>query len=357
MSLKLSQFTKSIGFHTLFWIGVWFYYMYFFSYSSNNQSYAFWFSTCLMPVTMITTYVVTSYLIPHYLVIKKLRLFVLYIIYTMIISSYVVLLSIFGCFILLTEAEMGRMPPLSRDFWFVLALVYLVVIAVSSLRIMQLGDRNLSIAQSKEKELLQRDLFLKDQELSLLKKQIHPHFLFNSLNTIYSLAVRQADHTPEVILKLSNLLDYLLYQSGKHVVSLQKELDHLHNYISLEKVRFHDSLIAHFDIDRVLEPLELPPMLLLPLVENAFKHGVLIDDILTIQIVCTYEDKRLYFGVTNSANSNQKTSNEGLGISTLIKRLNLLYPQRHTLTSRFEHNCYLAELTLLHPQNIQHGEV
>lgn len=352
-----NNFAKRILLQTLFWLGVWFYFMYFFSYSSNNKDFAFWFSICLMPVTMITTYLVTGYLIPKYLVAKRYGLFALYTSYTLIISSYAIMLSIFGCFIILSEVDMDNMPPLSRNFWFVLALVYLVVGAVSAVRIMQLGYRNLNKAQALEKDMLQRELFVKDQELSYLKKQIHPHFLFNSLNTIYSLSVRRMENTPEVILKLSNLLDYLLYQTNKPLVGLDSEFAHLQDYVALEKIRFRDTLIVNVDFDAINDQISLPPMLFLPLVENAFKHGLVRDDKLQINMQCKMEHAQLRFTISNTADEANTISGGGIGLSNLRKRLKLLYPNRHSLKTYYEAGKYLAELQIDEPKKISNAEV
>ena len=139
--------------------------------------------------------------------------------------------------------------------------------------------------------MLSTQLQFKDQELSYLKKQIHPHFLFNTLNTIYGLALKQSSHTPEVILKLSNLLDYILYQVDRPRVSLKKEIEHIEEYIELEKIRFQDSLQVEWSTDPVDELIEVAPMLLIPLVENAFKHGDLIDGYLKIETSIKLQDQ------------------------------------------------------------------
>ena len=103
--------------------------------------------------------------------------------------------------------------------------------------------------------------------------QIHPHFLFNSLNTIYGFALKKSDDAPEMILKLSNLLDYILYQIEKPQVLLTDEINHLMDYVSLEKMRFHDTLDVTFNIENINESTKIAPMLLLPFIENSFKHG------------------------------------------------------------------------------------
>ena len=129
------------------------------------------------------------------------------------------------------------------------------------------------------------------------------------------------------------------------------------NYVSLEKIRFHDTLITTFDRSILTSPLELPPMLLLPLVENAFKHGAVINDVLEVRVHCAYKDQRLCFRVTNTVQSKITKNKSGLGLSILEKRLALLYPRRHSLKGTHIGDYYRAELIIIDPQTLTHEEV
>jgi hypothetical protein len=131
MNLSQINNSKFILFHLLFWIGVWFFFVYFFSYNSNNTNYVTWFSSFLLPVTMITTYFVVYYLIPNYLLTKKYKYFFLYSIYTLVFSTYLIIIAIFGSLLFFTNMEIHNIPPMSRNYIFVLILVYLVVFIVS----------------------------------------------------------------------------------------------------------------------------------------------------------------------------------------------------------------------------------
>ena len=126
-----------------------------------------------------------------------------------------------------------------------------------------------------ENKILETQLKLKEQQLNYLKMQIHPHFLFNTLNTMYGFALKKADDTPEMILKLSNLLDYLLYKVDKPFVLLADDIDHIKDYIELEKMRFNETLKIHFSTQNISENIKIAPMLLLPFIENSFKHGAI----------------------------------------------------------------------------------
>lgn len=347
MNVSLLHKGKFIPIHFLLWIGVWFFFVYFFSYNSNNANYVTWFSSFLLPITMFTTYFMVYYLIPKYLLYKKYFLFILYCFYTLIFSTYLILISIFASFVFLSNMEFQRMPPMSRNFVFVLILVYLVVGIFSFVNLL---NRNfLAISKNKELEnkILETQLQIKEQELNYLKKQIHPHFLFNTLNTIYGLALKQSKNTPDVILKLSNLLDYILYQINKPKVRLQEEISHVKEYLELEKIRFQDTLKVSFTSEEIPDNVEVAPMLLIPFVENAFKHGAFIDGFLHVDIRITFYENLLKFTINNSVKSQEKMEiNKGIGLKNIKKRLDILYPNAYDLRLQNDANCYEVYLSI-----------
>jgi len=324
--------TRFVGLHLVFWVGVWFFFIYFFSYNTTNSAYVIWFSSFLLPVTMLTTYFTVYVLLPKYLLVKKYGLFILYGLYTIVLSTYLILLSIFGSFMFLSNLKITQVPPMSRNFVFVLLLVFLVVSAVSFVRLLTHNFQTISRNKELENKLLEGQLKFKEQELQYLKKQIHPHFLFNTLNTIYGFSLKQSKQTPEVILKLSNLLDYILYQVQKPKVPLQEEVLHIKEYISLEKIRFQDTLKISFVMDEINENLQVAPMLFIPFVENAFKHGSIIDGFLTIEIVIKMKGTELEFTMKNSNKQDMDSpASKGVGLDNITKRLNLLYKENYEL--------------------------
>src|SRR5690606_22886762 len=186
--------------------------------------------------------------------------------------------------IYLSDFQYANMAPISRNLLFVATAVYLVVIIVSAFKLLKLNLNHAEKTKVLETKILETQLKLKEQELHYLKMQIHPHFLFNTLNTMYGFALKKADETPEMILKLSNLLDYLLYQVDKPFVLLTQEIQHIEDYIALENLRFNDTLAVTFNYYHILETTKIAPMLLLPFVENSFKHGGLKSGKLSINI-------------------------------------------------------------------------
>jgi two-component system, LytTR family, sensor kinase len=173
-------------------------------------------------------------------------------------------------------------------------------------------------------------------ELSFLKAQVHPHFFFNTLNNLYSLTLHKSDRAPEVVLKLSSLMSYMLYESGAPDVPLDKEIANLENYIALEQLRFGNRLSLTFEkAVTPSDPIRIPPLILLTFVENSFKHGMsqTIGNG-RIDIALKANPHELIFRIENSIgeppSSNSSPSN-GLGLTNVIRRLALLYGSNYRL--------------------------
>lgn len=165
-------------------------------------------------------------------------------------------------------------------------------------------------------------------ELNYLKSQTNPHFLFNTLNNIYSLAMVKSDQTPETILRLSKILRYMLYEAGGPYIAIGQELKIIGDYISLEQLRYDDTLRVNFNYDVEDMKQALPPLLLMPLVENAFKHGVSeTRDRPFIDIHLSIVRRQLAFFVRNSTETDTGGGKikENIGLSNLRRQLELLY--------------------------------
>ncbi|AXT54840.1 histidine kinase [Aquimarina sp. AD1] len=336
----------SILLHAIFWVVVLFSYTYFFGYNTNDISYVFSFSLFLMPVTIGTTYAVTDILIPKYLINEKYILFIIYCIYTIIISTFFIVISFFYGLIFLSSLKYEGMAPMTRSPFFLFIAVYFVVFIASALNLAQHNYKSRTANQELKNRILEAQLKLKEQELNYLKMQIHPHFLFNTLNTLYGFALEKSDDTPEMILKLSNLLDYLLYQSDKPLVSLQEEINHIEDYVALEKMRFSDVLDISLQVENIKNTIQIAPMLLIPFVENSFKHGQIVDQKLSIYIHLKYIDNEIHFLIKNSIHSFTEKSKKGIGLNNIKKRLSLVYRDNHELTVLENQNWYTVQLIL-----------
>ncbi len=185
-------------------------------------------------------------------------------------------------------------------------------------------------------------------ELKFLKSQINPHFLFNSLNNLYALTLSKSDAAPEVVLRLSNILRYILYESGEGSVSVSKEMQHVNDYVSVERLRLGDSVRIDVDIDKYLNDEYIEPMLFLTLVENAFKHSEnVIPEKRFIKIHAKSLDNGFRFLIENSYNpSKNHQEHGGIGMVNIKKRLNLIYPNNHDLKASTSDGVYRVDLII-----------
>jgi two-component system LytT family sensor kinase len=191
----------------------------------------------------------------------------------------------------------------------------------------------------------------RDAELQFLRAQIHPHFLFNTLNNLYGLALQQSPNTPDSILRLSGLLDFILYECNAEQIPLEKEIKLIRDYIELERLRFGARLHLEFDHENPPVSIQIAPLLLLPFVENAFKHGAgATNEPVSIRISLHLRERRLFFQVENSKPGKQTTVREngskGIGLRNVEKRLELLYPGRYNLEKIDGDDLFLAALSI-----------
>jgi len=185
-------------------------------------------------------------------------------------------------------------------------------------------------------------------ELSLLKSQISPHFLFNILNSLYALSLGKSDKTPDVILQLSDILRYSLYETQEREVAVLKEVAIIETYIAIEKIRIPATASVVFNHENLDDTVRIAPMLLLPLIENAFKHGV-DSSIGPSHIRASLHKKgdKLIFTCENSYKESKASTVGGIGIRNIQKRLELLYPSRHAFHIEKNEGMFNATLILL----------
>lgn len=187
-------------------------------------------------------------------------------------------------------------------------------------------------------------------ELSFLKSQIHPHFLFNTLNNLYALTLIKSDKTPEIVLKLSDLLDYMIYNSNEEFVSLAKEIEILNSYIELEKMRYNERLNLQFTIQGEVNGYRIAPLILLPFIENSFKHGASNDRTQPlININLNIEKSHMTLRVINSVPVDiieDDTVAQGIGLKNVKRRLELIYPGEHELNIKSGNKQYEVRLKI-----------
>ncbi len=184
-------------------------------------------------------------------------------------------------------------------------------------------------------------------ELSFLKSQIHPHFLFNSLNSIYYLSISKDDKAPESIMRLSNFLRFVTTESDKDFIPLETEIHTLGEYLELQKLRASDKLYVSFEVEGNPEFRKIIPLVFLPFVENAFKYGVSARSESSIEIKIHIDKGILDFNISNTIFPVQKgISQSGVGLENIRKRLDLAYPGRHTLEIKEENKMFNVSLNI-----------
>lgn len=189
-----------------------------------------------------------------------------------------------------------------------------------------------------------------EAELRFLKAQVNPHFLFNALNNIYSLSFNESKQAPEMILRLSDMMSYMLYEGRSDQVSLKSEINYLQNYISLQQLKKEGEMRISFLVDPSLPNVQVYPLLFIPFFENAFKHGNLENtDSGWLQASIKYEDHQLKLQVRNSCREQQSdrpSTEGGVGLTNIHQRLALLYPNRYSLQMSREDDVFSVQLKI-----------
>ena len=183
-------------------------------------------------------------------------------------------------------------------------------------------------------------------ELSFLKSQINPHFFFNTLNNIYSLAIVKSEQTAPAVMKLSSIMRYILSETEKDFVPLSNEIEFTKNYIELQQMRLTDKVTVVFNTTGVIDEMQIAPLLFIPFVENAFKYGVSTKEATTIDIQIHASATQIIFEAKNTIATNISThlDSTGIGINNAKRRLALLYPGMHQLNISTQDNTYQVSL-------------
>lgn len=337
--------------HVLFWIGVYALFMFPAAILGNNLWEAATLNLALLPFDMFAAYFVLYFLIPRYLYTQKYLIFFPAVIIFIIV--YGVLIEEPAAYLIITRlhgADKWGSPLVfipTRLLWTLVILLMITGVA-SAIKITKHWLVSLQEKQKLQRDMIQTELKLREAELKYLKSQIHPHFLFNTLNNLYGLTLEKSDRAPEVVVKLSEMLDFMLYEANHKLIPLKKEVKLLENYIGLEKIRYDEHLQVKLNKPVRFNKLEIAPFLLLAFAENAFKHGKnsrAEENLIIIKLKIS--GTHLYYEVINTIDNTgpdeESVIEEGIGLQNLRKRLELQYPAHFELTlnkrgSRFHAN-------------------
>lgn len=236
------------------------------------------------------------------------------------------------------DKKFKRMEQKRANF---MGLLLLIIFSVST------GYRYALQMYSYEKTMKELQNANLESELQLLKSQINPHFLFNTLNSIYSLSLKKSDLTPKAILQVSEMLRYITYDTDEQFVPIQKEIAYIQNYIALQKLRVSSNSTIDFSVIGEPAKVTIAPMLLLPFIENACKHGISPDGTLSIAVNLLINNNMVCFTIHNTVFVVSKSSeNKGIGIENVQRRLNALYQHKHTLQIEQTADTYNVTLSI-----------
>lgn len=337
-------FRFRILWHTLFWIFCYFAYTVSYGgYWGEYYKYEAIINLELLPIRMLFTYTLIYLLIPHFLLLKKYLLFIILI----FIHAFLMGVSVWLFLYYFIDIEGYIDYSQYNIFYFgkILSGVisnYSIPLVAALIVLVKWWYKDQQYKQELEHEKL-------SSELKYLKSQIHPHFLFNTLNNLYALTLKQSEKSADMVLRLSELLDYMLYKSNEEFVPLKNELEIIQNYISLESIRYNERLDLLYKVEGDAKNKKIAPLILLPFVENCFKHGASDDPINPrINIHIDIDHKYLVLIAENSVptGSMEKDSNTGIGLTNVCRRLELIYPTKHKLEIKREERVFLVKLII-----------
>lgn len=316
-----------------------------------------------LPVKIAATYVLLYILLPRYFIRKKVITFSL--LFILLLAFAALLQSLFFHFLV---NPLLRPDPSSYTANYLLQPnrilkivfgIYPVVVLAAFIKMAKNWYQ-----RERESQKLQREKV--EAELNFLKAQIHPHFLFNTLNNLYALTLKRSEKASEVVLKLSHLLHHLLYEGNETQIALEKELEIINTYVSLEKIRYGERLEVNLSVQGQSTGKAIPPMLLLPFVENSFKHGASQQlEQVWISMIVTIHEQKLEFQVKNSKLLAANTSlggavPQGIGLKNVKRRLALLYGDNYHLSIQDKGTSFQVDmsipLTSILPQPAIHDE-
>jgi len=313
--IHLKSLFKRIMIHVLFWILIVLYFAWGFGFHTGFKD-SILNAMFYLPGDMLMVYTLIYFLIPRYLINKK---------YGKFFSGLFLGLACCAFYAWATHLALST-DEAFKGFEMTVGMNVLPFVHVSGIAI---SIKLLSFWYKQKQQTIEAEQQRTQVELEMLKNQLHPHFLFNTLNNLYAYTLERSSKAPEIVLKLSSLLRFMIYESNAPFISLNEEIDLLRHYIELEQLRYGDRLDISFVINGQTNYYQIAPLLLLPLLENAFKHGTSKQiDQCWISLNLSVTEDIMNFKLVNSmdkdqANGQFKTG--GLGLNNVKRRLELLY--------------------------------
>lgn len=333
---------KKILQHILFWCLSYYYLLHFFSAEDIKRIDLIYTAVFHFPL-MLGVYLNLYFLIPWLLSKKR------YILYAVLLVTTIVLTALLNIFIFDKAIDYFFPGYFFISYYEFSDIIQFSFVYIGLTTLIKLSRAWFKLLES-ENHLIRVQKEKRDAELLFLKTQINPHFLFNSLNSVYSLSLKNDGQTPAALLKLADVMRYMTYESNEELVPLEREIEYIMNYVELQRLRTTGDASVLFEVKGTPAQQKIAPFILIVFIENGFKHGVQAGisgafiniriDLSDYELLLTVENS---IGVTDETES---TAFRGLGLSNVKKRLELLYYQRHDLIIRNEPERFKTQLTL-----------
>lgn len=352
---KQTKIILNIFFHLLFWL---LYGIFLFNFYSTRHlhDYAVLRIVLILLPQAIIAYTNILYLIPQYFQKKRYALYI-FLSLLLLLAAYLAYKGIEqGYYELVIKDVIDRMQTkpqgsfrggkrMMMKFMIFKDIIYMAYVVALYLLSTVYEMTSIMAQREKEAAILRSENL--NSELRFLKSQINPHFLFNALNNIYALSVIKSDKTPETLLKLSDMLRYIIYDCKDDHVPVGREVSYIRNYIDLQLLKDSDIDNVRVDINVENEHLKIAPMILIPFIENSFKHSN-IQDGGSIKMSLLLSGHTLDFKISNSKDKKPETKDKtgGIGLDNVLKRLDLLYPDTHTVNIEDREDSFEVRLTI-----------
>jgi two-component system, LytTR family, sensor kinase len=338
--LKLYNFfTRRIVYHSLFWLV---FLLILLSFENTDKGFTYALSNELINIFFyaLIVYFNLFYLVPNYLTKKRFLTYCgLLIMATLVITPLKVLVFYFK----FSSHPQDQADLVADQNWHFL-LTFFVASTSTIFKIITDWARHLREKQELETRTMQ-------SELRFLKSQINPHFLFNTLNNLYALTLKKSDDAPQIVIKLSEMMRYMLYECNEKQVLLSKEIHYIRNYLDLERLRQGKNVAINFEVIGRVSDQKIAPLMFIPFLENSFKHGLnnqISKGFVNIQLMV--DDKNVHFFIENSKAEalplQDHRRSGGIGLVNVHRRLNLLYPGNYELEIDDNPNTYAVNLNL-----------
>jgi sensor histidine kinase YesM len=334
--------SQRIVYHSISWL-VYLFIITTFQNIAGSYPYSFYFSNELIKIAFYATgvYFNIFYLIPNYLSNKK---FVVYCILLVLVTIILTPLQVFFLYIKASQFPDYQISLYQSQPWFFI-LTFLVVSLSTIFKIISDWVRH----QRERKELQTESM---QSELRFLRSQINPHFLFNTLNNLYALTLKKSDDAPEIVLKLSEMMRYMLYECNERRVFLSKEVNYVRNYLDLERLRQGKNMEISFEVNGTIAQQKIAPLMFIPFLENSFKHGASnhLAEGGFVHIKLNIEEHNVHLFIENSKPEvpirHTGKRSGGIGLVNVKRRLNLLYPEQYKLKIEEKPTTYTVNLYL-----------